>query len=108
MKADVLVKQVPHVVKCRIAESLLSCGELFNLKQDLTCEVDKEVVLRAIHSNGAIVKELLATYGLAPEQGAKIYTEIMNTESNGSREIYHKMTDKQKSEILVINSKQYI
>ena len=94
--------------KARIAESLLSCGELFDLRNRVTTEVDKEILTRAIQSNGAVVKELLAMHGLPPESGAKIYTDIMNIGENGDREIYHKMTDDQKSEILIINSKKYI
>jgi len=71
-------------------------------------ESDKEILIRAIQSNGGVVKELLAMYGLPPESGAKIYTEIMNTADNGDREVYHKMSDEQKTKILIINSKLFI
>jgi len=81
---------------------------LFNIKQNSKSNTEQEILLRAIHSNGAIVKELLAMYGHPPEAGAKIYTEIMNIPENEGREVYHKMDDDQKTEILVINGKKFI
>jgi len=99
---------IPLEIKCRIAESLLSCGELYQLRDRVTSEADREILSRAIQTAGSVVKDLLSEYGLTPLDGAKIYTEIMASPENGDREIYHKMTNDQKSEILIINSKKFI
>jgi len=96
------------VVKGKIAEALLSNGELWELKSKMTSEHDQEIMVRAVQVMGSLVKEILAAHGLEPGDGARIYAEIMTTPDQMSREIYHKMNDHLKSEILIVNSKDYI
>lgn len=102
------MKSITQIHKNRIAECLLSCGELFELKSRTDSETDREMLSRAIQTSGGVVKLILKEYNLAPEAGAKIYNEIMSTAENSNREVYKRMSDIQKSEILVINSKEFI